>query len=157
METLHIAQKVQKKFEVPKLELVDKVVDVTGIMQRIVPKIQSTHKPVMVPRVQFIDNMVEEPTVMQSQDAEDPTYSASCHEDSGELNEAADEDTLDNEKKKRRVTKRTETVFESCLLVCTENTTGSRSWSFHLVHHAAKMSTVGRKHGTMAAKGRPSL
>ena len=100
METLHIAQKVQKKFEVRKLELVDKVVDVQGIIQRIVPTIQSTHKPVMVPRVEFIDNMVEEPTVMQSQDAEDPTYSGTCHEDSGELNEAADEDTLDNEKKR---------------------------------------------------------
>ena len=65
METLHIAQKVQKKFEVPRLELVDKVVDVPGIIQRIVPTIQSTHKPVMVPRVQFIDNMVEEPTDMR--------------------------------------------------------------------------------------------
>ena len=129
METLHIAQKVQKKFEVSKVELVDKVVDVSGIMQIVVLTIQSTHRIVKVPRVQFIDNTVEEPTVMQRQvstiqDADDPPHSATCHEDSRELNEAADEDTLDNEKKKREVTKQTETVFESCPMECTENTTG---------------------------------
>ena len=78
--------------------------------------------------MQFIDNTVEEPTVMQRQvstiqDADDPPHSATCHEDSRELNEAADEDTLDNEKKKREVTKQTETVFESCSMECTENTT----------------------------------
>ena len=93
---------MQKKFEVPKLELVDKVVDVPGIIQRIVPTVQSTHKPVKVPRVQFIDNMVEEPAVMQSQDAEDPTYSASCHEDSGDLNEAAGVKTRSTMRRKRR-------------------------------------------------------
>ena len=111
------------------MELVDKVVDVPGIMQRIVPIFQSTHKTVKVPRVQFIDNTVEEPTVMQRQvstiqDADDPPHAATCHEDSRELNEAADEDTNDNEKKMKDVTKQTETVFESCSMECTENTTG---------------------------------
>ena len=74
----------------------------------------------------FIDHTVEEPTVMQRQvstiqDADDPSHSATCHEDSRELNEAADEDTtIDNEKKKREVTKQTETVFQSCPMECTE-------------------------------------
>ena len=80
------------------MELVDKVVDVPGILQRIVPTIQSTHKTVKVPRVQFIDNTVEEPTVMQRQVS--TIQDATCHEDSRELNEAADEDTLNNERKK---------------------------------------------------------
>ena len=98
-------------------------------MQIVVLTIQSTHRTVKVPRVQFIDNTVEEPTVMQRQvstiqDADDPSHAATCHEDSRELNEAADEDTNDNEKKKREVTKQTETVFQSCPMECTENTTG---------------------------------
>ena len=97
--------------------------------------IQSTQKTVVVPRVQFIDKLVDDPTVMQRQlptfqgvqhymqhdkevdvrafmlDADELCQSAIGQDDSDELNEAADEVQLEHENDKRSLSKRTETVL----------------------------------------------
>ena len=59
-----ISQTVQKT-TVP--QCIDKAEDMSGLMQRQIPLIQRVQKTVEVPRVQFIDRVVDDPAVMQRQ------------------------------------------------------------------------------------------
>ena len=52
-----------KTTEVP--QCIDKAVDVTGLMQRQIPLVQSVQKIVEVPQIQFIDKVVDAPVNMQ--------------------------------------------------------------------------------------------
>ena len=60
-----ISEKVQKAVEVPKVQVLEKVVHISVNSQRNAPAIQSPQKTVEVPRVRFIDKLVDDPTVMQ--------------------------------------------------------------------------------------------
>ena len=62
-----VIRRVQRTAEVPKVEVIDKVRDLSRVRRGQVPNIQSTQKRVEVPRVQFIDMVGDDPTVMQRQ------------------------------------------------------------------------------------------
>ena len=88
----------QNAVEMPRVQLIDKIVDDPAIVQRQVTIIHDT---------------------------EDPCHAATVHEDSGALNEAAEpEEQTEHENEKRRVPEPTGAVFEFSSAVCRENTDG---------------------------------
>ena len=98
-------QSVQRTVDVPKVQYIDQVADITVNVQRHVFTIQAAQHD-----TQHIDEVVHVPALMQSEvpaipDADDP-----C------LDEEADENQLEHEYKKRRLPKPTEAVAESCFM-----------------------------------------
>ena len=55
-------QKAERTVEIPKVQFIDKVVNIPMVMRRPVSTIQSPQKTVEVPRVQCIDKLVGDPT-----------------------------------------------------------------------------------------------
>ena len=130
-------EKIGKTAEIPKVQSINKMVDIPVSLQRNVSTFQITQKTVEVPRVQFIDKLVGDPTFMQRQvstiqaaqspnvpafmlDTDGLCLLATGQDGSVELNEAADDDRLQHENKRRRLPKLIEAVFESRSTECKE-------------------------------------
>ena len=89
---------VQKAVEVPRVQYIDKVADISVDIQRQMSTIQA---------VQYIDEVVDVPVPTQSVAPTIPDTDDLC------LNETADEDGLEHENKKRRLPTPAEAVSES--------------------------------------------
>ena len=132
--TQQISENVQKTVEIPKVQVVDKVVHIPVNSERNAPTIQSAQKMVEIPRVQYIDKVADIPVDVQRQVS---TIQASQHDmqhidevvhvpaliegevptipdaDDPCLDENADEDQLEHENKKRRLPMPAEAASES--------------------------------------------